>query len=164
MAASPYSYVLNQIRLGRSQVESYANALARFPNYAAERVYNQWLSAWVGKYSASLMQQNIGMSLFDLLQLKTGNASPPQPGDIQQSFPSWLSKTLESPYDMQIVSSIVVGRFEEFGSWRYQVRDSDTYAMIQRTVEGIIVKEYLRGAKGIITIQNAYIIGVPRDL
>jgi len=164
MAVSPYSYVLNQIRLGKSQVDSYASALLRFPEYAPQRVYNQWLSAWVGKYTAQMMQANIGSTLEDYLNLRTGNASPPVVGASPQAFPLWLSTVLDSPYDMQLLAKVTVGSFEEFGTWRYQMRGTDTYAMIQRTVEGIIVKEYLRGSKGKITPMESYIIGVPRDL
>ena len=164
MAVSPYSYVLNMIRTGKSQVDSYAAALLRFPEFSRDRVYNQWLSAWVGKYTAQLMQANIGSTLRDYLDMRSGGSVPPQPGSLPEAFPRWLSQVLDSPYDMQILAKVTVGGFEEFGTWRYQMRDSDSYAMIQRTIEGIIVKEYLKGAKGRIDPLQTYIIGIPKDL
>lgn len=164
MAASPYTYVLNLIRQGKSQVDSYAAALRRFSDYAPERVYNQWLSAWTGKYTANLMQQQTGSTLFDYLSTQvSGKAKPPvtaSPGEIQP----WFSRVLQSPFDMQLVAKVTLGKFEEFGTWRYEMRGSDTYAMIQRTIEGLIVKEYLRGARGKIDVMNSYIIGIPLDI
>lgn len=152
------------IRLGKSQIASFDAVLQRFSGYDTTRVYNQWLSAWVGKYTAQMMQANIGSTLQDYLMLVTGNSQPPQPGSPVDAFPKWISRVLDSPYDMQILGQVTIGNFNEFGVWRYQMRSDDTYSMIQRTVEGIIVKEYLRGAKGIISFQNSYIIGLPRDL
>lgn len=164
MAASPYSYVLNQIRLGKSQVDSFSAALQRFPEYSHDRVYNQWLSAWVGKYTAQMMVQNIGSTLQDYLSMRVGAVPPPTVGGSPESFPAWISKVMDSPYDMQLLGKITIGNFEDFGTWRYQLRGDETYSMIKRTIEGIIVKEYLRGAKGRIDLHNYYIIGIPKDL
>lgn len=164
MAASPYSYILNLIRQGVGQVESYEKALGRFSDYAPERVYNQWLSAWVGKFTANLMRQNTGSTLFDYLSSNPKSSTFPPVSASPQEIQPWFSRVLQSPFDMQMVAKIVTGGFEEFGTWRYEMRTSDTYSMIQRTIEGLIVKEYLRGARGRVEMLNSYIIGVPRDL
>lgn len=164
MAASPYTFVLNLIRQGKGQVESYESALRRFSDYAPERVYNQWLSAWVGKYTANLMQQQSGSTLFDYLSQQVSGRSRPPVTATPHEIQPWFSRVLQSPYDMQLVARVTVGQFEEFGTWRYEMRSSDTYAMIQRTIEGLIVKEYLRGARGRIDVLNSYIIGVPLDV
>lgn len=164
MPASPYTFVLNLIRQGKSQVDSYAAALQRFPDYAPERVYNQWLSAWVGKYTANLMQQQTGSTLFDYLSQNPSSLNKPPVTASPQEIQPWFSRVLQSPFDMQLVAKVTLGKFEEFGTWRYEMRSSDTYAMIQRTIEGLIVKEYLRGARGKIDVMNSYIIGVPLDI
>lgn len=164
MAASPYTYILNLIRQGKGQVESFDAAIRRFYDFSPERVYNGWLSAWVGKYTANLMQQQTGSTLFDYLSQGPGSTNKPPVTASPQEIQPWFSAMLSSPFDMQLVARVMVGEFEEFGTWRYEMRTTDTYSMIQRTIEGLIVKEYLRGARGRIEMLNSYIIGVPMDI
>ena len=164
MAASPYSYVLNLIRQGKSQLDSYSSALKRFSDYSPERVHSQWLAAWVGKYTANLMQANAGSTLFDYMNQGTPQGRMPPATATPQEIQPWFSAMLNSPFDMQLIAKVTLGQFEEFGTWRYEMKSTDTYSMIQRTIEGLIVKEYLRGARGKIDVMNSYIIGVPRDM
>ena len=162
MASSVYSYVLNLIRLGKGQVESYRLARAKFSGLTDKGVMSQWLSAWAGKYTAQFMEKNIGDKLSKWLNMKPKGSAFPSIDASPIVIQTWLSTLVESPYDIQMTTRTSIGSFAEYGTWRFGAEDDDTYSMWMKTAAGLIVKEYLRGDKGKTEFLSSYILGQPK--
>ena len=162
MASSVYSYVLNLIRLGKGQVESFRLAKTRFKGLSDKTVMKQWLSAWAGRYVADFMEKNVGDSLLKWLRATPKSANFPNIDASPAVIATWLSTLVDSPYDIQMNARVRQGRFTEYGTWRFGAEEDDTYSVWQKTLKGIIVKEYLRGDKGDVELLSTYLIGQPK--
>lgn len=162
MASSVYSYVLNLIRLGKGQVESYRLARAKFRGLTDKGIMSQWLSAWAGKYTAQFMEKNVGDKLSKWLNKRPSSSNFPSLDASPLVIQTWLSTLVESPYDIQMTTRTSMGGFSEYGTWRFGADGDDTFSMWMKTAAGIIVKEYLRGDKGKTEFLATYIIGIPK--
>lgn len=162
MAASVYSFTLDLIRRGIGQLQSYQAARARFPESTIENVYSQWLSAWAGKYTADSLREASGSTLQDWLNVQPIGTGQPAIDASPKIIQSWISAFLSDPYDINIITATSTGQFVEYNTWRYRAYPDSQFAMFQRTIDGIIVKEYLRGGDGTTRFIQQYLIGTPK--
>jgi hypothetical protein len=164
MAVSVYSYLLDTIRRGASQILSYNLAISRFIGTAPSVIYNNWLAAWSGNYVANQMERNRDETFGDYRSIRpTSNIRPPISASADE-IQSWFGTVNTDPYDMQIITTTITGPTIEYNTWRYRANDDSTYSMFMRTTEGIIMKQYLRGGDGKITPVSQYFITTPMVL
>lgn len=161
MAASVYSWVLDKIRLGWGQVESYTGAIIRFAGTAKDVIFKQWLTAWSGKYIAEMMINNPNVELQQFLDTSAGQPAAASPTSSPDVIRPWFPFLTDAPYDFAATYSINSGGMKQYGQWRYEALEDDTYLMVLTRMQDILVKEYRIRNKSDVSLVGLTIIGKP---
>lgn len=142
MARSIQSWILNRIRLGDSQADSFRNARARFSGVKRSEIYKEWLGSWAGKYAVEFMKANPDVTMSDIANMKPTTKNQPAIGASAENIMGWFSTIVDSPYDYIMTYKRGQKRNEEYGQWRYETGDDDTYTMIINTAIGETRRKY----------------------
>ena len=142
MPLSIYSWMLNRIRLGDSQVESFNRGRDRFSNLSREEVYKSWLAAWSGKYTAEYAANNPDMTFDDVMSQRPRSARFPRTNASSEVIRRWYPEIVDAPHDFNITYNRAKGAFSEFGQWRFETSGDDTYTMIINTALGELRRQY----------------------
>lgn len=162
MSHSIYSWTLNQIRLGVSQVDSYIGAKVRFAGSKISEIYNGWLTAWAGKYTASLMQANPNVRLQEFLDNLPSGSAKPRTNASENVIQKWYSTMTDSPHDFNVTYRRTKGAFSEYGQWRFEASPDDTYTMIINTALGELRRQYKLDEYDDIEFIGEVFIGTPK--
>jgi len=144
--------------LGKGQIESYNNAIHRFGAGNKQAVYNAWLTAWAGKYTADLWRESENDPLLKFLESRPRSKQFPGINASRNVIQSWFSTAADGPFDFRMLYKIQYKANKNMGVWTYQASDEDTYTMALATADGTLIKEYLSKQAGKVSALNSWFV------
>lgn len=162
MQTNPFTWILNQIRLGYNKVATLVQGKARFPSVDPVNVQSNWAMAWGSKIIGQRMQTNQQARLSDIIFAGGTGADLPDTKSTDDMFVDYTRVKAYNDFDFSATTKIGQGTDIQYGTWRYQANGDDTFSMIMETLEETVIKEYSRGRGGQIVLVNLFVI--PRTI
>lgn len=159
MAASPYSFTLNLIRMGFDMAESWFQLVTRFPEAAAKYLNLDWAKAWSGRGAAAVLEENQQLTFGQVLSFVPDTAIIGGREYDYMTLARNLSTLVQGPYDLNLIVNATKGPSQFYGTERWQLQIGDTYVSITNRLRDLLVRTYEVNDEGDLQFVTSYVVG-----
>lgn len=157
---TPYSYVLNLIRQGRGQAETWFDVSLKYRGVGSRELSLSWAKAWTGRGAAQHMEFNPNMTFGQLLSMVPQSEVIGGRVYTVPELASAFGSLVQSPYDLNMLIQIIKGPSQFYGQSRWQLDVGDSYISVTQRVTDMLIRKYVLGSNGRLRFAGSYIIGV----